>query len=83
MDDRPKDLKDAAYVAIGLGVIGFQRAQVRRRELAKRAKELEERMGPALKDLEDRLEPVAQQARQAVKETAEQLRSRFTPPPRS
>jgi hypothetical protein len=27
--------KDAAYVAIGLGVIGFQKAQVRRRELTK------------------------------------------------
>jgi hypothetical protein len=27
--------KDAAYVTIGLGVLGFQQAQVRRRELAK------------------------------------------------
>ncbi len=29
------NLRDAAYIAIGLGVIGFQRAQVRREELAK------------------------------------------------
>lgn len=28
-----KIAQDAAYVAIGLGVLGFQRAQVRRREL--------------------------------------------------
>ncbi len=28
--------KDAAYVALGLGVMGFQRSQVRRREFAKR-----------------------------------------------
>jgi hypothetical protein len=28
-------LKDAAYVAVGLGVLGFQKAQVRRVELAK------------------------------------------------
>jgi len=77
MVDVPKDVKDAAYIAVGLGVMGWQRAQVRRRELAKLAKDLEQRLGPALKDLEERLEPVAQQARQAAKETAEQLRSRF------
>ncbi len=74
MVDVPKDLKDVAYVAIGLGLMGWQRAQVRRRELAK---ELEERLGPVLKDLEERLEPVAQQAREAARETAEQLRSRL------
>ena len=28
--------KDAGYVAIGLGVIGFQKAQVQRQELLKR-----------------------------------------------
>lgn len=28
--------RDAAYVAVGFGVLGFQRAQVRRRELVKR-----------------------------------------------
>ena len=28
-------LKDAAYVTIGLGVLGFQKAQVRRNELTK------------------------------------------------
>ena len=34
MADLPKTLKDAAYVTIGLGVIGFQKAQVRRQELS-------------------------------------------------
>ena len=29
-----QSLKDTAYVAVGLGVLGFQRAQVARRELA-------------------------------------------------
>lgn len=29
-------LKEAAYVAVGLGVLGFQKAQVQRVELAKR-----------------------------------------------
>ncbi len=31
--------KNAAYVTIGLGVIGYQRAQVRRNELAKRVQQ--------------------------------------------
>ena len=32
--------RDAAYVAVGFGVLGFQRAQVRRRELRKRLEAL-------------------------------------------
>lgn len=32
--DVTQNLKDTAYVAVGLGVLGFQRAQVARRELA-------------------------------------------------
>jgi hypothetical protein len=40
MDRNPLDevthvLKDAAYVSVGLGVIAFQRLQVRRNELTK------------------------------------------------
>ena len=31
--DLPKTVKDAVYVAVGLGVISFQRAQVRRQEM--------------------------------------------------
>jgi hypothetical protein len=34
-DELAKALQDAAYVAIGLGVIAFQKAQVRRNELTK------------------------------------------------
>lgn len=33
IEDVNKALKDSAYAAIGFGVLGFQRAQVRRREL--------------------------------------------------
>lgn len=36
----PKLARDAAYVAVGFGVLSFQRAQVRRRELRKRLEEL-------------------------------------------
>ncbi len=35
-DDVSRTARDAAYVAVGLGVLGFQKAQVRRRELAQR-----------------------------------------------
>jgi hypothetical protein len=32
MPDLTKTVKDAVYIAVGLGVLGFQRAQVRRVE---------------------------------------------------
>jgi hypothetical protein len=36
--------RDAAYVAVGLGVLGLQRAQVRRHELTRRAGDLDDRV---------------------------------------
>lgn len=36
--------RDAAYVAVGLGVLGLQRAQVQRQELARRAAAMERRL---------------------------------------
>lgn len=35
LDDVTNALKDATYVSVGLGVIAFQRMQVRRNELTK------------------------------------------------
>jgi len=35
-DEITKTARDAAYVVVGLGVLGYQRAQVRRNELQKR-----------------------------------------------
>jgi len=35
VDDLTNAVKDAAYVSVGLGVIAFQRLQVRRNELTK------------------------------------------------
>jgi hypothetical protein len=44
--------RDAAYVSVGLGVIAFQRLQVRRHELSKtvaeRVKLVEERLGSTI-----------------------------------
>lgn len=33
MEELPKLVRDAAYVAVGFGVLAMQKAQVRRREL--------------------------------------------------
>lgn len=41
----PKVLEDGAYVAVGAAVLGFQRAQVARREM-------EKRLPPLVRDLE-------------------------------
>jgi predicted component of type VI protein secretion system len=82
MADVNKTLKDAAYVALGFGVLGFQKAQVRRRALLKtidqtlrpvrqefegRLDELEERLPDQAKDLVKR-------ARTLTKETEDQVR---------
>jgi hypothetical protein len=53
VDDVPEALRDAAYVAVGLVVIGLQRAQVRRRELARQLPELEERLPPGVREAID------------------------------
>ncbi len=52
-------LRDAAYTAIGLGVLGLQRAHVRRREIERQlvelSRDLDERVAPVLDELERRL----------------------------
>ncbi len=73
MDDADA-LRDAFYTAVGFGVLGFQQAQLRRRELqkdlARLAADLDGKVDPVLDDLvaklpED-LQPLASQARAAV-----------------
>lgn len=60
MNDPRSILKDAGYVAVGLGVIAFQRSQVRRREL-------EKQLGDAGEQL-DRLSAAVEDARTLVEE---------------
>lgn len=50
VDDLQEALRDAAYVAVGFAVIGVQRAQVRRRELAKQLPDLEEHLPAGLRE---------------------------------
>lgn len=72
-----KTLQDAAYVAVGLGVIGFQRAQVRRREIQKQfdvtRKDLTTQVDAyrgKLGELAERFEPVVKNAVRQVRPSA-------------
>ncbi|HVE94893.1 MAG TPA: hypothetical protein VNB24_08245 [Acidimicrobiales bacterium] len=66
--DVTKTLRDATYIAIGLGVIGFQRAQVRRQELRSQ-----------LADQKTVLDARATEARALVSELVKQADSRIEP----
>ncbi len=59
MDDAGTRLRDSLYTAVGFGVLGFQQAQLRRRELqrelVKLSAEVDEKMDPVLDDLVSRL----------------------------
>jgi ABC-type transporter Mla subunit MlaD len=68
MSDVNKALRDVAYIAVGLGVLGFQKAQVRRREMARKAgdrtavttqiDEAREQLTELIRTLDERLVPV-------------------------
>lgn len=49
-EDLPRSLRDAAYMAVGFGVLGFQRAQVARRELARRLPDLAEHLPAGVRE---------------------------------
>ena len=66
IDDVANAAKDAAYVTVGLGVIAFQRFQVRRNELSKR---LTDQTG----DAQGALEVVAALLNERVKAVEERL----------
>jgi GTP1/Obg family GTP-binding protein len=65
MADLTKTLKDAAYVTVGLGVLAFQKAQVRRREVEQQVQtqlsETQKQVERLARDLQGRLEPVIDQ----------------------
>jgi gas vesicle protein len=89
MDVR-KTLEDAAYITVGVGVIAFQQAQVRRREvqatfekqakdsrlkLESLAKDLGAKADAARSDVSGRVEPLVGDLRQRVEPIVEQLQS--------
>ena len=55
LDDVGKTLQDVAYVSVGLGVLAFQRAQVRRQELQKGLGRLGTLAGEQAKLVEERV----------------------------
>ena len=92
MADPTATIKDAAYVAIGFGVLTLQRAQVRRRELEKKlnvqteglkaqvarlATDIEERVEPALDDVQGMLPPPAQDLFRQARAVAKDVRVRL------
>lgn len=74
MDDEATTLHDSLYTAVGFGVLGFQQAQLRRRELQRElsrlAAEVDEKVEPVLDDLVARLpedlRPLAASVRSAA-----------------
>lgn len=54
-EDLPRSLRDAAYVLVGLGVLGFQRAQVARRELTRQLPDLAEHLPAGIRDVVEEL----------------------------
>lgn len=86
--DLTKSLRDAAYTAVGFGVLGLQRAQVRRRELADQLQsqrpELEAQLDQArdqladlARDLERRIEPALVDVSQRVEPVLEHIEARL------
>jgi len=74
MDDADDGLRDALYTAVGLGILGIQQVQLRRREIQKElgrlADEVDGKVEPVIDDLVARLpedlRPLAHQARAAA-----------------
>lgn len=70
--DLRKSATDAAYIAVGVGVLGFQQAQVRRRETQATVERW-------VKDLRAGAEELAGDPRQRVEPVVEELRNRVEP----
>ncbi len=62
-------VQDAAYLAVGVGVIGFNQARTRRREaqaqIGRLGGEVRERVEPVVTRLADNVRPTVGQAREA------------------
>ena len=89
IDDIQKTVKDTVYVTIGLGVIAFQKAQVRRQELRKqfeastggartaasdRVKTVEERLGAVENRIDAVLDDVEERLPPQVRTVVRQAR---------
>lgn len=75
VDEVAARARDAAYVVVGLGVLGLQRAQVQRQELARRAAGMDEH----LSGLRAGIEAGSQQLGEWLDSTVQFLESSFEP----
>jgi hypothetical protein len=68
-------LKDAAYVVIGFGVLAFQKAQVRRRELEKQlaGTDLRAQLTKVAAEAEERIEPLVETIEASLDQLEERL----------
>lgn len=71
--------RDAAYVVVGLGVLAFQRAQVRRQELTKRLAEPRAQVEHTLEDVRGELSRRVNHVDERVEKAITELESRWEP----
>lgn len=70
--DIRKTVTDAAYITVGIGVLGFQQAQVRRREVSKA-------VGSSVEELSKSLGSSVDEVSRAVGSSVDELRTRIEP----
>ncbi len=77
IEDLQKTARDTFYVAVGLGVIAFQKAQVQRNELRKQVETnvtgAQQAIGDSVKTVEERLEAVEQRIDSVLDDVEERL----------
>jgi septal ring factor EnvC (AmiA/AmiB activator) len=78
-DEISRTARDAAYVVVGLGVLGFQRAQVRRQELNKRLAEPRAQVETALEDVRHELSRRVKDADGRLEQAINRLESTWEP----
>ncbi len=79
MPDVTTTLKDAAYVTVGLGVLGFQKAQVRRVELMKQLADQRKVLEAQLNEVGNLAGSQVTGTTAVVKELAKDLDARLVP----
>jgi hypothetical protein len=77
MPDVRKTFTDAGYIAIGLGVMGFQQAQVRRRELQGRLENAGSCLADRARDARERAQEFAGEIGQRVEPLKGQVEGRL------
>jgi hypothetical protein len=77
MPDVRKTITDAGYIAIGLGVMGFQQAQSRRRELQERLEGASGCIAERARDARGQIEGLAGELGQRVEPIKDQVEGRL------